>query len=520
MAIRPVVLCILDGWGWRGDSRDNAIAQAHTPVFDRLWATAPHALLRTSGADVGLPDGQMGNSEVGHMNIGAGRIVLPDLPRIDAVIDKGGLSESPTLAAFISALKESRGTCHLMGLLSPGGVHSHQRHMAVLAREIAGAGVPVRVHAFLDGRDTAPQSADGYMADFLETIDGLDIQVATVAGRHFAMDRDRKWERVAKAYDAVVEGQADRRAETAAEAIAGAYGREETDEFVRPTVIGGYGGMADGDGMFMANFRADRVREILSALLAPEFDGFARRRKVAFSAAAGMTSYSPELDRYLQRIFSPQQVKDTLGEVVARAGLKQFRIAETEKYAHVTYFLNGGREEAYPGEERTIVPSPKIETYDLKPEMSAHEVTRALIAAIQSKKFDLVVVNFANPDMVGHTGKMDAAIQAVEAVDSCLGRTETAVKAEGGVMIVTADHGNVELMRDPDKGEPHTAHTTGPVPVLLANADVLGGTVRLHDGRLADLAPTVLRLLGLEQPEAMTGQPLMTGWDVERRETA
>jgi len=520
MTIRPVVLCILDGWGWREDSRDNAIAAARTPVFDRLRATAPSALVHTSGAEVGLPDGQMGNSEVGHMNIGAGRVVLQDLPRIDAEIAGGGLAENPALGAFIAALKQSGGTCHLMGLLSPGGVHSHQRHMAALAREIAGAGVPVRIHAFLDGRDTPPQCAQNDMADFLQAVAGADIRVMTVSGRYFAMDRDGNWDRVERAYLALTDGQADHRTETAADAIAQAYGRGETDEFVVPTVIGAYEGMADGDGILMANFRADRAREILTALVAPEFDGFARRRKIAFAAAAGMTTYSPELDRALSALYPPDDLTAKLGEVVADAGLTQFRIAETEKYAHVTFFLNGGREAAFPGEERILVPSPKVATYDLQPEMSAMEVTEALTAAIQSKKFDLVVVNFANPDMVGHTGKLDAAVQAVETVDVCLGRTEQAVKAAGGAMIVTADHGNVELMRDPETGGPHTAHTTGPVPVLLVNSEVLGSHVRLHDGRLADLAPTVLQLLGLEKPEAMTGEPLINGWDVERRETA
>jgi 2,3-bisphosphoglycerate-independent phosphoglycerate mutase len=520
MRIRPVVLCILDGWGWRRDSRDNAIAAARTPVFDRLWATAPHALLHTSGKDVGLPEGQMGNSEVGHMNIGAGRVVMQELPRIDAEIAGGGLTSNEAFRTLVARLKESGGACHLMGLLSPGGVHSHQRHMAVLAREVAEAGVPVRVHAFLDGRDTPPRSAVQYLAEFKKDTAGADVRVVTVGGRYYAMDRDRRWDRVARAYDAMTSAKAEHRAGTAAQAIELAYARGETDEFVSPTVIGGYAGMADDDGLLMANFRADRAREILTALTAAQFAEFDRTRKVHFAAAAGMAGYSPELDRTLQTLFPPQDLTDTLGEVVAGAGLTQFRIAETEKYAHVTFFLNGGREDSFPGEERILVPSPKVATYDLQPEMSAGAVTDALTAAIQSKKFDLVVVNFANPDMVGHTGIMDAAVRAVETVDTCLGRIEQAVKAVGGAAIVTADHGNVELMRDPETGGPHTAHTTGPVPVLLVNAEVLGGDVRMHDGRLADLAPTVLHLLGLERPEAMTGESLINGWGVERRETA
>ncbi|MFP3942634.1 MAG: 2,3-bisphosphoglycerate-independent phosphoglycerate mutase [Alphaproteobacteria bacterium] len=520
MKIRPVVLCILDGWGWREDRRDNAIAAAHTPVFDRLWATAPHALLRTSGADVGLPEGQMGNSEVGHMNIGAGRIVMQELPRIDTAIADGELAGNSALQDLIAALKKSGGACHLMGLLSPGGVHSHQRHMAALAREVAGAGVPVRVHAFLDGRDTPPRSARQFMADFLHQTAGADIRVVTVSGRYYAMDRDGNWNRIAKAHDAMSAGDAAYRAETAEQAIEEAYARGETDEFVSPAVIGAYDGVAGGDGLLMTNFRADRAREILTALLSPEFDEFPRRQTIRFAAAAGMTFYSPELGRHLTTLFPPQDLDGTLGEVVAEAGLTQFRIAETEKYAHVTYFLNGGREAPFPGEERILVPSPKVATYDLQPEMSARAVTEALTAAIQSKKFDLVVVNFANPDMVGHTGIMDAAIRAVETVDTCLGRVEQAAKAAGGVVIVTADHGNVELMQDPETGSPHTAHTAGPVPVLLANAEALGAQVRLHDGRLADLAPTVLHLLGLERSGAMSGDSLINGWGMERRETA
>lgn len=520
MRIRPVVLCILDGWGWRAESRDNAIAAARTPVFDRLWATAPHALLETSGSAVGLPEGQMGNSEVGHMNIGAGRVVLQDLPRIDAGLAQGGLARNTALREFIAALKDSGGACHLPGLLSPGGVHSHQRHMAALAREVAGAGVPVRVHAFLDGRDTPPRSADGYLAEFLAETAGADIRVVTVGGRYYAMDRDRNWNRIAQAWAAITAGRAAHRAATPGEAITQARSRGETDEFVLPTVVGAYEGMKDGDGLLMANFRADRARQILTALLEPDFEGFERERMVRFAAAAGMMSYSPELDRRLPALFPPEDLTGTLGETVARAGLTQFRIAETEKYAHVTFFLNGGRETVFEGEERILVPSPKVATYDLKPEMSAREVTGALTTAIQSKKFDLVVVNFANPDMVGHTGSMDAAIRAVETVDTCLGRIEQAAKAVGGVVIVTADHGNVELMKDPVTGEPHTAHTTGPVPVLLINAEALGGRVRLHDGKLADLAPTVLQLLALEPPAEMTGRSLINGWDVERRETA
>lgn len=502
---RPVVLCILDGWGHRTEVEDNAIAQAATPVYDRLLATGPRALLRTSGDDVGLPAGQMGNSEVGHQNIGAGRIVLQDLPRIDQAVADGSLAGNATLRDLIARLQQSGGTCHLMGLLSPGGVHAHQDHIAALARIVADAGVPVRVHAFLDGRDTPPRSAAGFLERFQAAIaDAPDTAIATVCGRYYAMDRDQRWERVVQAYDALVDAAAPR-TPTARAAVEAAYGADTGDEFVLPTVIGDYAGIQDGDGLLMANFRADRARELLTALLDPGFDGFARGRIVRFAASAGMVSYSEALDGLLGMLFPPPLLRHTLGEVVAAAGLRQLRIAETEKYAHVTFFLNGGEERTFDGEDRVLVPSPKVATYDLQPEMSANEVTDRLVDAIGNGSYDLIVVNYANPDMVGHTGKMPAALRAVETIDHCLGRLETAVAAAGGVMLVTADHGNIELMRDQGSGQAHTAHTTLEVPVLLVNPPA---PLRLRDGRLADIAPTVLALLGLPQPAEMTGADL------------
>ena len=503
---RPVVLCVLDGWGHRDDPTDNAIALARKPVYDRLLREVPHALIRTSGEDVGLPEGQMGNSEVGHQNIGAGRTVLQDLPRIDRAMHEGSLARNEALLAFIDKLKASGGACHLMGLMSPGGVHSHQDHMEALARIVAGRGVEVKVHAFLDGRDTPPRSAKDYVARFLADIKVAPrAAIATISGRYYAMDRDTRWDRLAKAYAALVDGQGARAAD-AAEAIEASYDAGKSDEFVAPAVLGDYAGMRDGDGVLMANFRADRARELLMALLDPQFDGFPRGRVVRFAAAAGMASYSEALDRFMSALFPPEALRNTLGEVVAKAGLRQLRIAETEKYAHVTFFLNGGEERVFPGEDRILVPSPKVATYDLQPEMSAPEVTDRLVEAIRSGKYDLIVVNYANADMVGHTGDLKAAIRAVETIDACLGRLEAALRETGGAMLVTADHGNLEMMSDPATAQAHTAHTTGPVPALLLNAP---RPVRLRDGRLADIAPTLLELLGLPKPVEMTGASLL-----------
>jgi 2,3-bisphosphoglycerate-independent phosphoglycerate mutase len=504
---RPVVLCILDGWGYRAECTDNSICLAKTPVWHRFMADAPHAFLQASELYVGLPQGQMGNSEVGHMNIGAGRVVMQDLPRIDAAIADGSLARNPALADFTAALKKSGGAAHLMGLLSPGGVHSHQKHVAELARVLSEASVPVRVHAFLDGRDTPPKAADTYMAAFVADIAHLKgVEIGTVTGRYYAMDRDKRWDRLEKAYRCVVDAEG-RGAPSAAAAIQQAYGTGETDEFVLPTHVGNYTGIKDGDGVLMGNFRADRVREILGALLDPGFSGFTRPRVVRFASALGLTEYSTDLNRFMTALFRPDDLAETFGEVIARAGLTQLRIAETEKYAHVTFFFNGGRETEFPGESRIMVQSPKVATYDMKPEMSAYEVTDRLVEAIDAGRFDVIVVNYANTDMVGHTGDLAAAIKAVEAVDRCLGRLADAVTRAGGTLLITADHGNAETMRDPETGERHTAHTLNPVPVVLVNPPA--GISGLADGRLADIAPTLLTLLGLPQPAAMTGRPLL-----------
>ena len=503
-AYRPVVLCVLDGWGHREATEHNAIALAETPVWDRLTADRPYGLLATAGDAVGLPEGQMGNSEVGHMTIGAGRIVLQDLPRIDTAVADGSLARNPALLSLIEQLRESGGRCHLMGLVSPGGVHSHRDHILEIARIVSGAGVPVAIHAFLDGRDVPPRSAIDDLPGFEAALRDLPgARIETVGGRYYAMDRDRRWERTAKAYDALVSARG-RLAEGAGAAVAESYARDAGDEFVEPTAIAGYEGMADGDGLIMANFRADRARQIMTALLDPAFDGFVRDRRVRFAGAVGMCSYSESLDRLAETMFPPQQVADGLGAVVAHAGLRQVRIAETEKYAHVTFFLNGGEEREMPGEERLLVPSPKVATYDLQPEMSAPAVTDRVVDAIAGGRFDLIVVNYANTDMVGHTGDLTAAMAAVAAVDRCLGRLAGAVEAADAALLITADHGNAEQMRGADGETPHTAHTHGPVPAVLAGAP----GVALRDGGLADIAPTVLDLMGLPAPAAMTGRSL------------
>jgi 2,3-bisphosphoglycerate-independent phosphoglycerate mutase len=503
---RPVMLVILDGWGWREEAADNAVRQAKTPAFDRLWAAGPRAFLHTSGRDVGLPDGQMGNSEVGHLTIGAGRVVMQDLPRIGDAIAAGEVARAPALTDLIEKLKQSGGTCHLLGLVSPGGVHSHQDHAAALAGILARAGVPAVVHALTDGRDTPPQSADDDLKRLVAALPP-SVPVATVSGRYYAMDRDKRWERVKKAYDTIVEGEGPRFSDAQA-AIADAYSHKLYDEFIQPAAIGDYRGMRDGDGVLCFNFRADRVREILSAMLDPDFAGFPRRRTVRFAAAVGMTQYSDALDALMQTIFPPLAFPNILGEVVADAGRTQLRMAETEKYPHVTYFLNGGREQPYAGEDRIMVPSPKVATYDLQPEMSAPELTAKAVEAIRSRKYDLIVLNYANPDMVGHTGSLKAAIKAVETVDTGLGEIADAVQQAGGALLVTADHGNCEMMRDPLTGGPHTAHTTNPVPLVLAGAR---NRMLVAEGRLADIAPTLLELMDLPKPKEMTGVSLLRG---------
>ncbi|HVI24929.1 MAG TPA: 2,3-bisphosphoglycerate-independent phosphoglycerate mutase [Xanthomonadaceae bacterium] len=500
---------ILDGWGHRDAPEDNALAQAELPHWRRLWADCPHTLIHTEGRHVGLPDGQMGNSEVGHMNLGAGRIVYQDLTRIDAAIEDGSFFDNPELRAACEAASHAGGTLHVMGLLSPGGVHSHERHVFAMLELARRMDVPrVLVHAFLDGRDMPPKSAAPSLEALQATCERLgNARIATVCGRYYAMDRDQRWDRVHRAWDAIVNAQGEFRALDAQAALAAAYARGETDEFVAPTVIAPPEGeppaMADGDAVVFMNFRADRARQLTAAFVAPDFSGFQARRP-QLARFVCLTEYDARLPAPVA--FPPEDLRDGLGELLAAHGMTQLRIAETEKYAHVTFFFSGGREDAYPGETRILVPSPRVPTYDQQPEMSCPEVTAKLVEAIRARAFDVIVCNIANPDMVGHTGNLQAAIQATEAVDVALGQVAAAVAEVGGALLVTADHGNVEMMRDPLTGQPHTAHTIGPVPFVYCGARA-GAKLRAG-GALRDVAPTILDLLGLPKPDAMTGSSL------------
>lgn len=500
---KPLLLMILDGWGYREEPEYNAIAQAHTPCWNQLWKDNPHSLLDTSGEAVGLPAGQMGNSEVGHMNIGAGRIVYQDFTRISLAIRDGSFLNNAALCTGIDAATGHKGTVHIMGLLSPGGVHSHDEHFQATVKLAQARGASrIAVHLFLDGRDTPPRSAADSIAAMQALVDGISAaQIYSVCGRYFAMDRDQRWDRVRRAYQAIVDADADLKAETAAQALSDAYERGENDEFVQPTVITGAAPLAEGDSVIFINFRADRAREITRAFVDNPFAGF-ERRKPRLAAFVCMTEYQEGLD--VSIAFPPTGLPRLFGEILAEQGLRQLRIAETEKYAHVTFFFNGGREEPYPLEKRILIPSPKVATYDLQPEMSAPALADQLAGAIRSGEFDVIICNVANPDMVGHTGSMQAAMAAVEAVDQCLAVVLQAIDEHGGEMLITADHGNVEQMLDPVSGQALTSHTTNPVPLLFHGRPGL----LQPSGTLRDIAPTLLHLLGLQQPTEMTGRSL------------
>lgn len=501
----PVVLCIMDGWGHRTEIKNNAVALARTPVFDALMATAPHSLLSASGPDVGLPPGQVGNSEVGHMNIGAGRVVMQDLPKLNAATADGSLAAHPDILAMAEALRITGGTAHVVGLLSPGGVHTHQDHFIAVLNGLASAGIPVALHGFTDGRDTLPCAAKTDLPAFLAKLPE-NTRMASLTGRYFGMDRDNRWDRTQMAFDAIVSATAPNRAADALSALNAAYARTETDEFITATIIDGYDGMQDGDGLIMMNFRADRARQLLNCFCNPDDAGCAGTPP-KLAHMLGMTSYSKSLDQHIIALYPPADLDDTLGEIVARAGRRQLRLAETEKYPHVTFFFNGGEELMRPGEDREMIASPAVMTYDLQPEMSAAGVLETALTSIRAKAHDLLIINFANPDMVGHTGNLDAAIIAVETVDHCVGQLVTALKAAGGQMLLTADHGNCETMWDDDAASPHTAHTTNLVPLILVNGNA--GT-NLDNGKLADLAPSLLTMLGISQPPAMTGSSLLS----------
>jgi 2,3-bisphosphoglycerate-independent phosphoglycerate mutase len=506
-----MVLMILDGFGERAETDANAVRLAKTPVLNALYATYPHGLIGTSGPDVGLPPGQMGNSEVGHLNFGAGRIALMDIMRIDNDVANHTLGTNPVIAGVIQKAKGAGGRLHLFGLVSDGGVHSMLTHLLALVDAAHGAGVKVVVHAFLDGRDVQPGTAPGYLETLEKKLaeDGGKGIVGTVSGRYWAMDRDNRWERVEKAYRAIVEAEGPRQPSAAAGARA-SIAAGKTDEFVEPFVVGDYAGIdTERDAGLHFNFRPDRARELTRALALGDFKEFARKDgKPPLRAYACMTTYDGKFG--LPIAYPKESYPDIFPEVIARAGLTQFRCAETEKYAHVTYFFNGGREEAFTGEERQMIPSPKdVPTYDKKPEMSAVGVADAVVKAVESGTFDFILVNFANPDMVGHTGVLPAAITAVEAVDAGIGRIVDAVRAKGGAVIITADHGNCELMKDPATGQPHTAHTLNPVPLLYVNDAHKDAKIRAG-GRICDVAPTMLEIMGLPIPAAMTGKPLVS----------
>lgn len=507
--VLPALLIILDGFGYREEAANNAIAAAHKPNWDRLWATCPHTLIHASEAAVGLPRGQMGNSEVGHLNIGAGRVVYQEFTRIDLSIESGHFFENYVLIDVIDKVKANDSTLHIFGLLSDGGVHSHESHIHAMLDMAVRSGVKkISVHAFLDGRDTPPKCADLYLQRLQTKLDALGVgRIATISGRYYGMDRDNRWPRVQVAYDLVTLGKAEYRAATAQEGLAMAYGRGETDEFIKPTVIAPAGEavprMHDGDAVVFMNFRSDRARQISRAFLFPDFDGFERAYVPKLSAYCTLTHYGEEF--HVPVAFPPERIRNGFGEYISSLGLHQLRIAETEKYPHVTYFFNGGEETVYAGEDRILVKSPPVAHYDMQPEMSAYEVTDKLVEAVQSRKYDAIICNYANADMVGHTGNFEAARKAIEALDVCLGRVVAAMQSIGGEVLITADHGNAECMLDLANQQPHTAHTTNVVPFLY-----VGRPAELAEtGALEDIAPTLLKMMGLPQPREMTGHPLV-----------
>jgi 2,3-bisphosphoglycerate-independent phosphoglycerate mutase len=503
----PITLLILDGFGDGPRNAFDATFMAAMPRFNALRKTYATTQLLTSGEAVGLPEGQFGNSEVGHMNLGAGRVVWQELTRIDAAIRRGTFRENAAMGALMADLKASGRRLHLMGLVSDGGVHSHQTHLAALAQWAQAEGVPTTIHAITDGRDTGQKSADGYLQWLTFQLRACPlVTLGSVCGRYTAMDRDQRWERTEQAWKLYVDGEAPQQAPNALAALAAAYARGETDEFVAPTKLDAFHPIADGDGVLFFNFRADRARQMCHALVHPAFHGFKPKHRPAVKLVT-FTAYDIELEPFVSVAYPPQSLDHILGELVSAQGWKQFRTAETEKYAHVTYFFNGGREAPFAGEERRLVPSPKVATYDQQPEMSLAEVSQGLETAIQSGQYRLLVCNLANPDMIGHTGDLGAAVTACEAVDAAVGRLAEATLAMGGALFITADHGNCECMRD-EGGNPHTAHTLNPVPAVLVAPGFEARQLR-SGGALRDVAPTLLKLFGLEQPSAMDGISLI-----------
>jgi len=507
MKVTPVLLIILDGFGHREECEYNAICQARKPHWNFLWSTYPHTTIDASEKWVGLPREQMGNSEVGHMNIGAGRVVYQDYTKIENAIETGEFFANPVLVKAVETARGAGRALHVLGLLSPGGVHSHESQIHAMLTIAARGGVKeIRVHAFLDGRDTPPKSAEASLIALARKCDELKAgSIAAICGRYYAMDRDQRWERVKLAYDLITQGKAEFRSAAAVEGLRAAYARGETDEFVKPTVIGDTVRMNDSDAVVFMNFRADRARQLTRALTEPDFGGFARERLPKLGYYCTLTSYGEDFAG-IPAAFLPQSVDNGFGECISRRGLKQLRIAETEKYAHVTYFFNGGVEAPYSGEDRILVPSPKVATYDLKPEMSAYEVTDKLVEAIKSRNYDAIICNFANGDMVGHTGNLAATTRAIEVLDECIGRAVAAMQEIGGEVLITADHGNAETMLDPATQQAHTAHTLNVVPLLY-----IGRKAKVaQGGALQDVAPTLLAIMGLPQPPQMTGKSLVS----------
>ncbi len=511
-APRPMALIILDGWGLREEEEYNAIAVASTPVWDRLWKECPHTTLHTSGSAVGLPSGQMGNSEVGHLNLGSGRVVYQEFTRVSRSIRTGSFFSNATLVGAVEKVLENDSALHILGLLSPGGVHSHEEHIHAMARLAAERGVTrICVHAFLDGRDMPPKSARASLEAMQQVFDELGVGcIASIIGRYYAMDRDHRWERIREAYDLITLGRAEYTAKDALEGLDMAYARGETDEFVRATAIVPPGGQPvsvhDGDVIINMNYRSDRARQITRPFIEEDFDEFERDSVPRLASFVSLTEYNKDWD--IPVAFPAERLENTFGEYISKLGLRQLRLAETEKYAHVTFFFNGGLEQPFEGEERILVPSPDVATYDLKPEMSAPEVTDHLVEAIESNTYDAIIVNYANGDMVGHSGVMEAAVAAVETLDECLGRVTRAIHKVGGALLITADHGNVEKMRDLETGQPFTAHTSTPVPLIYVGPGQSKAV--LETGALCDVAPTMLKIMGLPQPMEMTGHPLIS----------
>ena len=502
---KPIVLCIMDGWGINENSEYNAVALANTPNVDFLTKTFPYSTLDASGEDVGLPIGQVGNSEVGHMNLGSGRVVLQTLPKINKAFANNKIEKNINFQNFLSNHNKNK-IVHLLGLCSDGGVHSHFSHIIEMSKLLDKNNCKACIHIFSDGRDCSPKQLGQKIKQFEMSLP-KNIRIASLIGRYFSMDRDNRWQRIKKAFDLIVYGRYERKFSNVSRALEEAYKNNETDEFISPTLIGDYKGFEDGDSLIMVNFRADRVRELLTALLNPKFKEFEKDINTPIlSNNLGMSEYSTELSNYMNSIFVKENIKDTLGEVVSKANLKQLRLAETEKYPHVTFFFNGGEETVYPGETRIMIPSPKISTYDLKPEMSAKKVETELISSIKNKTYSLIIINFANPDMVGHTGDLKAAIKAVETIDTAIGNIKDIIIKLDGIMLLTSDHGNCEIMYDEIMNLPHTSHTCNKVPLILISKN---SDYKLREGRLADVAPTILELISIKSPKSMSGKSLL-----------